>query len=58
MPLEKSSSDDAVHANIKREIAAGKPLKQAIAIALSTKDKAEKTEKPAAEKTEKTADGY
>lgn len=35
MPLVKSSSKKAVSENIKREIAAGKPQKQAVAIALS-----------------------
>jgi hypothetical protein len=36
MPLIKSSSKKAVGQNIKREVAAGRPQKQAIAIALST----------------------
>lgn len=35
MPLKPGSSRKAVSANIKTEIAAGKPQKQAIAIALS-----------------------
>lgn len=35
MPLKKGSSKKVVSANIKAEIAAGKPQKQAIAIALS-----------------------
>jgi hypothetical protein len=35
MPLEKGSSREAVSRNIKTEIAAGKPNKQAVAIALS-----------------------
>jgi len=34
MPLIKSSSKKAVGKNIEREVAAGKPRKQAIAIAL------------------------
>ena len=36
MPLVKSSSKKAVGENIKREVSAGRPQKQAIAIALST----------------------
>lgn len=35
MPLDKSGSKQAVGANIKTEMAAGKPQKQAVAIALS-----------------------
>jgi hypothetical protein len=34
MPLDKSGSRAAIGRNIKREIAAGKPRKQAVAIAL------------------------
>lgn len=34
MPLVKGSSRQAVAKNIRREIAAGKPKKQAVAIAL------------------------
>lgn len=36
MPLNKSGSKAAVGANIKTEMAAGRPRKQAIAIALET----------------------
>jgi hypothetical protein len=36
MPLIKSSSKKVIGQNIKTEIAAGKPRKQAIAIALDT----------------------
>lgn len=35
MPLDRSCSNDAVSNNIRNEIKAGKPHKQAIAIALS-----------------------
>ncbi|HEY4153503.1 MAG TPA: hypothetical protein VGM38_09300 [Pseudolysinimonas sp.] len=35
MPLKSGSSREVVSANIKTEIAAGKPQKQAVAIALS-----------------------
>jgi len=39
MPLVKSSSQKALGENIKREEEAGKPKKQAIAIALSVQRK-------------------
>lgn len=42
MPLKKGSSDKVVSSNIKKEMAAGKPQKQSIAIAL---DKAGKSNK-------------
>lgn len=37
MPLIKSSSKKAFEKNVKKEIAAGKPPKQAVAIAYATK---------------------
>ena len=40
MPLKKGYSKAAVSANIKREMSAGKPQPQAVAIALSTARKA------------------
>lgn len=40
MPLKKSGSKEAVKSNIKTEIASGKKPNVAVAIALSTKDKA------------------
>jgi hypothetical protein len=38
MPLEQGKSKEAISRNIKREIEAGKPQKQAVAIALRTAD--------------------
>lgn len=43
MPLDKSSSKNSVSKNIKTELAVGKPLKQAQAIALNVKNKLPKT---------------
>ena len=37
MPLVKSTSKDAFRKNVKAEINAGKPVKQAVAIAYATK---------------------
>ena len=45
MPLKKTTSKPAFRANIKAEIAAGKPVKQAVAIAYSEKREAEKKKK-------------
>lgn len=42
MPLDKSASKQAVSKNIKSEMAAGKPQKQAVAIALNTQRQAKK----------------
>jgi hypothetical protein len=42
MPLVKSSSKNAFRKNVKTEMAAGKPQKQAVAIAYSTKRAAAK----------------
>ena len=41
MPLVKSASKGAFRKNIKAEMAAGKPQKQAVAIAYSVKRKAQ-----------------
>jgi hypothetical protein len=41
MPLKKSKSKKAFVSNIKAEIKAGKPQKQAVAIAYSVKRKAQ-----------------
>lgn len=42
MPLVKGYSKSSVSKNIKTEMKAGKPAKQAVAIALSTARKAKK----------------
>jgi hypothetical protein len=45
MPLKKGSSRADVSFNIKKEIAAGRPQKQAVAIALNTAGKSKKDKK-------------
>jgi hypothetical protein len=45
MPLKKSGSDKDVGPNIKAELKAGRPRKQAIAIALSVQREAKKKTK-------------
>lgn len=42
MPLKKSTSKAAFHANVAAEVRAGKPVRQAVAIAYSVKRKAKK----------------
>jgi len=43
MPLKKSTSAKAFKENIKTEVKAGKPVKQAVAIAYAEKNAAKKT---------------
>jgi len=45
MPLQKSATPKAFKENIKAEVKAGKPVKQAVAIAYSQKREAEKAKK-------------
>jgi len=45
MPLEKSTSKEERNRNIKREIEAGKPIKQAVAISYSEQREAKKKKK-------------
>ena len=45
MPLKKSKSKKAFKENIKKEIKAGKPQKQSVAIAYSEKREAEKRDR-------------
>jgi len=42
MPLVKSPTPKAFRENVKAEVKAGKPVKQAVAIAYAVKRKAEK----------------
>lgn len=42
MPLKKSASKEAFRANVKKEIASGKPVKQSVAIAYAVKREATK----------------
>ena len=42
MPLVKSKTPEAFRKNVKAEVQAGKPMKQAVAIAYSVKREAQK----------------
>lgn len=42
MPLSKGTSDKSFRKNVKAEVAAGKPVKQALAISYAIKRAAEK----------------
>lgn len=56
MPLVKSASKEAFRKNVKAEMAAGKPQKQAVAIAYSTQRAASSTQR-AASGTQRAASG-
>ena len=45
MPLKKSTSKKAFEQNVRAEIKAGKPKRQAVAIAYSVKREAQKSKK-------------
>lgn len=50
MPLIKGTSDKTRQKNIKKEIEAGKPPKQAVAIGYAVQREAKKDSKPSASK--------
>lgn len=50
MPLKKSTSKEAFKSNVKAELSAGKPIKQAVAIAYSEKREAAKKPTPKGKK--------
>lgn len=45
VPLKKSTTEKAFKSNIKAEVKAGKPVKQAVAIAYAVKKEAKKGKK-------------
>lgn len=50
MPLTKSASQKAFEKNVKVEVASGKPVKQAVAIAYATKRAAQAKSSPKGKK--------
>jgi hypothetical protein len=54
MPLVKSKSPEAFRKNVKAEVSAGKPVKQAVAIAYSVKRAASSSGTSAKKPTMKT----
>ena len=50
MPLIKSKSKQAFKKNVSKEVSAGKPVKQAVAIAYSEKRAAKGSKKPKGKK--------
>lgn len=58
MPLIKSTSKKAFETNVKREIASGRPPKQAVAIAYSTKREAGKSENHHSQHSQKRSEHY
>jgi hypothetical protein len=55
MPLVKSTSKKAFQKNVSAEVKAGRPVKQAVAIAYATKrDAAKKSSKPTSKSKGKT----
>jgi len=50
MPLKKSKSEKAFGSNVKKEMEAGKPQKQAVAIAYAVKRDADDKRKPKGKK--------
>lgn len=51
MPLRKGTSKEVISSNIRTEIHAGRPRKQAVAIAMSKARRSKVKRKPAATKT-------
>lgn len=56
MPLKKGSSKEVISSNIKKEMKAGKPQNQAIAIAMSSAGKKKKKKKMYSKEQKETAD--